>query len=246
MSNVSIRPLRREDTPASASLHLEVLETEFLARCGNGFLHSYHLAWLESPVSLALAAVDARGEIVGVLLGSLEPATHIRTMVRRRGLPLALRLVARAVSCPNFAREFVATRAARYARGIVRMLIAELATLGRRHQIPRPHRPHSDGDITTTLPTAATHSDGKITAPSVGEVTHLMVREDARGSGVGRALLEEARTVCERAGLTELVLVTPPDLAAHTFYEHLGWRRTGELRSRSGEPFIRYRLPLDP
>jgi hypothetical protein len=52
--------------------------------------------------------------------------------------------------------------------------------------------------------------------------------------------------VCKNAGLNELVLVTPPDLAARTFYEHLGWRYAGKLTSRSDEDFVRYRLPLNP
>ncbi len=42
------------------------------------------------------------------------------------------------------------------------------------------------------------------------------------------------------------MLVTPPDLAAAGFYEHLGWQRTGELTSRSGEDFVGYRLLLRP
>ena len=81
-------------------------------------------------------------------------------------------------------------------------------------------------------------------APKSGEITHLMVQQGLRGGGVGRALLEEARRAGQRAGLDEFVLVTPPDLVARDFYEHLGWRFAGELTSRSGEPFVRYRWPL--
>ena len=65
-----------------------------------------------------------------------------------------------------------------------------------------------------------------------------------RRSGVGRALLQEARRAAQDAGLDELVLVTPTDLAAEGFYEHLGWQRCGALTSRSGEQFVRYRWPL--
>jgi hypothetical protein len=46
------------------------------------------------------------------------------------------------------------------------------------------------------------------------------------------------------ADLDELVLVTPPDLAAGTFYERLGWLPSGEVTSQSGEAFLRYRFPL--
>jgi hypothetical protein len=43
-----------------------------------------------------------------------------------------------------------------------------------------------------------------------------------------------------------MVLVTPPDLAARGFYEHLGWIADGEMTSKSGEPFVRYRFALRP
>ena len=57
--------------------------------------------------------------------------------------------------------------------------------------------------------------------------------------------MAQAGRVGKRAGIDEFVLVTPPGLAARTFYERLGWRFDGELTSRSGERFVRYgcRLP---
>ena len=78
----------------------------------------------------------------------------------------------------------------------------------------------------------------------VGEVTHLLVAPAAQGAGIGRALVEAAEGVARRAGVEELVLVTPPDQAARRFYEHLGWEPAGEVTSRSGEPFIRFRRRL--
>ena len=245
MSAFGLRPLRPEDVAASARLHQEVLGTEFLGRCGDGFVRLYHRAWLESPVSLALTAVDESGELVGVLLGAFEPETHYRTMVRKQGPVLALRLVVRAASHPSFARELVATRAVRYARGVTRILAAALPLPPCRHQTlsaPGGSDTRASRGDSDSIP----RSDGGIRTPSVGEITHVMVRQDARGRGVGRALLEEARRVCKNAGLNELVLVTPPDLAARTFYEHLGWRYAGKLTSRSDEDFVRYRLPLNP
>jgi GNAT superfamily N-acetyltransferase len=80
----------------------------------------------------------------------------------------------------------------------------------------------------------------------VGEVTHLMVSPEAQGKGVGRLLVEEAERIARGSGLDELVLVTPPDLPARQFYEHLGWQDCGEVRSRSGEVFVRYRVTLGP
>ncbi len=80
--------------------------------------------------------------------------------------------------------------------------------------------------------------------PVVGEVTHVLVDTAAQGKGLGRALVEAAIAAGREAGDDALVLVTPPDLAAQHFYDRLGWRREGEMASRSGEVFLRYRYDL--
>lgn len=228
---VSVRPLAPSDLGASSRLHGEVLHMEFLARCGPGFLRSYHRAWLASPDGLALAAVDDDGAVVGVLLGAHAPAGHFRFMVRRHGVALALRLCMAALTRPSLARELVATRMLRYLRGLGRMALAVFRR--------KPPRPSSPDQATREAQPGETESP-----PKVGEVTHVMVSATARGTGAGRALMEEARRRAAQRGVDELVLVTPPDLAAGAFYEHLGWTRDGSLTSRSGEAFVRYRLPL--
>lgn len=219
MTGGAVRTLRREEATASAALHRRVLDMEFLARCGPAFLACYHRVWIASPAGLSLVATDDEGRLVGVLLGSLDPASHVRFMLRRGGWRLGLHLGAYAVVHPRLGREVLLTRGRRYARGLVRNLH------GRNPGAPKA----------PALPVRA-----------IGEVTHLMVAPEAQGSGVGRALLVEAQRRSRAHGLDELVLVTPPDLAARRFYEHLGWHADGELESRSGEAFVRFRLPLAP
>jgi N-acetylglutamate synthase-like GNAT family acetyltransferase len=201
-------------------MHREVLGTEFLARGGERFLRLYHRAWCESPAGLALAAVDARGELAGVLLGTLEPALHYRWMARRHGFGLALRLLGHALAHPRFAKELLVTRAARYARGALRVIA---------------RRPG---------PTRGTAAQEKAAQEKEGEITHLMVAPSARGAGIGKALVHEALRAAEAAGVDHLVLVTRPELAASGFYLHLGWLPYGELTSRSGEHFVRYKWSL--
>lgn len=76
----------------------------------------------------------------------------------------------------------------------------------------------------------------RLTAPARGS--------ESQGLGIGRVLVEAAIETARAAGVDGLVLVTPPDFAARDFYEHLGWSADGEMCSRSGEIFIRYRLSL--
>ncbi len=236
--SVDVTELQIEDVPASARLHAEVLHMEFLARCGERFLRRYHRAWIKSSSGIALASHDDSGELVGVLLGALHPDAHFRSMVRRSGLDLAFGLVARAVSHPSFGWELVTTRGVRYVRGLTRMGSAALrrAARGRRRESTQ-----SDTGLPVAVAGAAT---AKAKVKVVGEVTHVMVAPACQGKGVGRALLEQAAVRGRGAHLDELVLVTPPDLAAASVYDHLGWKREGSLTSKSGEAFVRFTLPL--
>ncbi len=202
---------------ASARLHHEVLDMEFVARAGERFLRLYHSAWVQSDGGLALAALDGRGELTGVLLGALDPALHYRSILRRYGPRLGLCLLANAAVHPRFARELLVTRARRYIRGLLRAAFLRSS--------PTPAVPE---------------------ARKTGEVAHIMVRPSSRGIGAGGALLNEALGRGRAAGLSEMMLVTPPDLESRGFYEHLGWQPAGEVTSRSGERFVRYRWDFGP
>jgi GNAT superfamily N-acetyltransferase len=62
--------------------------------------------------------------------------------------------------------------------------------------------------------------------------------------GAGRVLVNRTVELARAAGLSKLVLVTPPDLAARNFYEALGWIPGDEVVSQSGERFVSYSLTL--
>lgn len=215
-----VRDLAVTDAGRSAALHARVLDMEFISQLGPSFLRTYHKAWIDSPVALALAVDDPEGRLVGILLGSLDPAVHVSAILQRHGGVLAARLLMAASIRPGLAATLVRTRVLRYARGLTRVLVGSLRARrrGRDSSAARP--------------------------PRLGEVTHLFVEPSCQGTGVGRALLDEAVRRATTAGLVELELVTPPDLVARLFYERLGWRPAGLLTSRSGEEFVRYRLPL--
>jgi len=62
-----------------------------------------------------------------------------------------------------------------------------------------------------------------------GEVVQLAVRADARGRGLGRALMERATERARELGFTLLWLTTHVDTTADRFYERLGWTRMGVM-----------------
>lgn len=192
---------------------------EFLSRFGPRFMRTYYRAWLHSPGAVMLVARSEDGALLGVLLGATNPALHVRAMVRGHGLRLALAILSEALIHPRLARDLLITRGRRYARGLTRLVVGRLKA--------RSGDPVA-GSVTT-----------------VGEITHVLVRPDAQGRGVGRELVDAAVSLARRAGVQELVLVTPPDMDARHFYERLGWRAEGAMRSQSGEEFLRFRLRLD-
>ena len=219
-STVPVRGLRRDDVPRAVVLHQQTLGMEFISRCGAPFLRRYYVAWLQSPGGISVACVDDDDRVVGVLLGAVDPAGHIRTMVRRHGLGLAAHMAVAAVRWPALGKEVVVTRARRYAVGIWRLA----TTRGRRTQAAAAG-PGPDDE-------------------RVGEITHLVVDPSWQGKGLGRALVDTAVERARAADLDAIVLVTPPDLAARQFYARLGWEEGAAMTSRSGEPFVRYRYPL--
>lgn len=232
--SVTVRGLTRGDIPAAVVLHRHVLDTEFLASCGMPFLRRYYKAWIDSPHGVALCAIDGRRNVVGVLLGSVDPARHYRSMLRTGGVSIASRLVVHAFFHLRFARELVRTRGLRYTRALLRVTRTTLSARSRARA-----RPATGPGSPVQRAAVPTGSDA-----AIGEITHLLVEPCAQGTGVGRRLVEAMVEIAQRTELAALVLVTPPDAPARRFYGHLGWEDKGEVTSGSGEVFVQYRLPL--
>ena len=88
-----------------------------------------------------------------------------------------------------------------------------------------------------------------VKGPGEAEIRALAVRPDARGSGLGRALVAAAMTRARQEGVRDLLLLTQPEMkAAHHLYEDSGFTRLTE-RDWSPEPgvvLLAFRLQLRP
>lgn len=77
-----------------------------------------------------------------------------------------------------------------------------------------------------------------VRAAGEGEVRALAVRSDARGSGIGRALLAAVIERAAAAGVRHLLLLTQPDMkAAHHLYDAAGFARLPD-RDWSPQPGV--------
>jgi GNAT superfamily N-acetyltransferase len=64
--------------------------------------------------------------------------------------------------------------------------------------------------------------------PHRGEIRKLLVHRDARGAGVGAALMQEIERIAKARGRTLLVLDTASD-SAERLYTRGGWQRLGTI-----------------
>jgi GNAT superfamily N-acetyltransferase len=65
--------------------------------------------------------------------------------------------------------------------------------------------------------------------PHRADIAKMLVREAARGHGVGAALLAAAEALALRQGRTTLVLDTITGSTAARLYERAGWERVGDI-----------------
>jgi ribosomal protein S18 acetylase RimI-like enzyme len=90
---------------------------------------------------------------------------------------------------------------------------------------------------------------GVVKGPDEAEIRALAVRPEARGAGVGRALLAAVIDRAARLDVQHLVLLTQPEMkAAHHLYDTAGFSRLPE-RDWSPEPDVRllaYSMRLAP
>lgn len=205
-----------DETVEAALLHARELPHEFLTRFGPGFLSCYYRAFVESPYAVALvASVNGTGEpggghLDGVLIGTFDTGAHYSYLVRRHGLRLALSTLRQVSKRPRLAEELLRTRLLRYLRGILR-------SLG--YAVGSGKKSASDRD-----------------KEQVGFVAYVAVDHGRRGHGIGGQLFETFEELARESGLRRLELVTLPDeRGAAPFFDSMGWKREGEITSRSGE-----------
>lgn len=202
----------------AARLHADALPHGFFASLGEQYLRVYYMSFLSSPHACALMA-DLNGVPLGFVVGALDPEAHRSFTIRRHGARLALQGARALVRRPRLGVDFLCTRLGRYTKGIVRTL-----------------RPRS------SPPSGEQHPR---VMGRLGVLSHIAVVPDARGAGVGEALVEAFVQSARSASVHRLQLLTLADgHGATTFYDRLGWRRLETLLD-AGQRYVKYELELE-
>ncbi len=107
-----------------------------------------------------------------------------------------------------------------------------------------------DGKLVGTIMLQTSGAAGElVTSPDEAEIRALAVLPEARGAGIGRALLDAVMERAKREQVRQLLLFTQPDMVvAHRLYEEAGFLRLPE-RDWSPQPgvsLLAYGLTLDP
>lgn len=196
-----------------ARLHEDSLRSGLFPQLGHRFLVGYYRTFQSSPHAVALVAVSG-GAVIGYIVGTTNDVAHYRWVVRFHLRRLAMRAVLSFACRPALALRVARTRAHRYAKGVWRLA---------------RHRPQ---------PTAAAED-----APSHlrrGVLTHMVVVEDRRGTGVGSMLVDAFVDRVAGEGPVEIRVTTSADpTGPKRFYERLGWREEVRRTDSDGQPVVR-------
>lgn len=202
-----VRRLTLADLDFAAALHADALPDGFFVALGSQFLRRYYETFVASPHAVGLVGVLGN-EPRGVLVGTIDDASHYRWVLKHHRGPLGLAAARGLARDPRLAARFARTRARRYIRGAL--------LLGRRRrQGASPAR----------------------SAPTSGALTHIAVVSESRENGVGTKLVDAYVKSAFAHGAQRLRVATRAEGGAADFYRTLGWCPAGSMRNLDGVAF---------
>lgn len=218
----AIRWAEAADLRATAQAHVRFLPVGLFPSMGERFLRRWHRTFLRLPYGIALVAVDrqARGDqVVGFLLGTTDQAAQTNALLsdRRALVELSASGLLALLRRPRLAARFARTRG----RPWLHKLVQRRATTG--------------------------FTPGARSVKPVAVLAAVAVESDARGRGLGAALVRRFLAEARAGGVdvAELVTVVPAEGGAGAeFYERLGWCATGDRRTRDGTTVRTYAYSL--
>ena len=195
--SVVICPAEKEHLDGIVSCHMAAFPGQFTTLMGRRFLRMSYGYYIDHPEGICFVALDRNsGRLVGLVKGG-KP--ELRSCFTRRRVPLFLgAILFRAITTSYFRR-----RLGHHFRQAFRKVARKLGMM----KSPKAHLPPEDPPGTwCSLLSICTHPD-------------------ARGRGVGKALMEAFRADSQRRGYKTMRLSVRNDNdAAIALYEKCGWQ----------------------
>lgn len=219
-SSTRTRPMRRDDLDFVVDQHRSHFPTNVIGRFGGGLLRCYYASFLDSPETVTLL-VQQGSQRVGYLVGILDTAAHRHLTLRRHGSAMAVHAAIACLRHPRLATGLLVRR--------LRLRLNRRADAA----------PADNGSAIKR------GRDGHGPSSPIAVLSHIVVLDGARGSGTGKALVEEfaRRARAHGAGVICLATLDEPWGAA-SFYDALGWHMTARRRTFDGRDILLYELSL--
>jgi colanic acid biosynthesis glycosyl transferase WcaI len=110
-------------------LHMSAFSTSFLTLLGQGFLREFYSSFLLDPLGIGFVAVSETGDVLGAVVGPLDPRGFFGRLVRRRWWAFCVASLKTALTHPATLPRL--TRALRYRGdapdGMDRALLSSIA-----------------------------------------------------------------------------------------------------------------------
>jgi ribosomal protein S18 acetylase RimI-like enzyme len=209
---ISVRRANAEDLPRIAALHMAAFPELPTTQLGSDFMMAFYRSFLDEEIGFCLLACRVEGRVLGFIAGSTDVRAQYRHFYSRHIPMIALAAVRQMRRAPGFGLRLLG-----YWRRAADVLLYILRRVGGRRSAPPP----------ASAPTLC--------------LVFIAVAEEARGLGVGGALLAPFEEEARRRGCTAIeVRADARNDGARRFYERFGFAVEG------GDGTLRFRKRLAP
>jgi GNAT superfamily N-acetyltransferase len=128
---ITVEPLASQDLDTVVRVHLEAFPGFFLSFLGPRFLKEFYASFLVDPAGMGFVACEGEVQVLGAVVGPLNPQGYFKRLLRRRWWAFCLASVGAAARNPACLKRLI--RAAFYRgeapSGPVRALLSSVAVL---------------------------------------------------------------------------------------------------------------------
>ena len=106
-SPTSLEAMEARHLEAAVRIHLAGFPSFFLSFLGPRFLREFYNSFLADPVGMALVVCDPAGEVLGVVVGCVDPRGYFTRLLRRRWWAFCLASLGAVAHRPSCLRRLV-------------------------------------------------------------------------------------------------------------------------------------------